>query len=354
MDQTLDQVIKSRKLTFNKITGKKQFSNQNQKMGGQKMFFNRRQGFQQRPRGFVVGNFGGMKRTQFRRPGFQGTFQRNNFAFQQPRQNFMTMQRNFTPRRQFAAGFQGFQRNQGFIQKPFQQRQTFRNQQTGMPMRNFNNQRSFGGQQMQFKPQQQQMGTQNNQQTRLYISNLDFGVSNQDIKELFSEFGPIVRYGVNHSAIGRSVGTAEVIFQNKISAVKAVQKYNGVTLDGRAMQLEMSAGPTASQNQTQPQQQTRPFVNKVPTQQRLTPMRKQFVGPRKPMMMNKQFNKRPTNKLIAAAAVQKVKTRLFNAAIQKKGGGRIGLRKMPMKGKNAIPDATQLDADLEAYANSKD
>merc|ERR1712136_249678 len=76
----------------------------------------------------------------------------------------------------------------------------------------------------------------------------------------------MVRYGVNFSSAGRSVGTAEVFFKNKISAIKAMQKYNGVTLDGRPMKLTIAdSAPVMQQNQ-QFQRQNLPMKQRLPQQ----------------------------------------------------------------------------------------
>ncbi|XP_074561561.1 THO complex subunit 4A-like isoform X2 [Curcuma longa] len=75
--------------------------------------------------------------------------------------------------------------------------------------------------------------------TKLYISNLEYGVSNEDIKELFSEVGDLKRYSINYDRSGRSKGTAEVVFARRIDALGAVKKYNNVLLDGKPMQIEI-------------------------------------------------------------------------------------------------------------------
>nr|XP_043632570.1 THO complex subunit 4A-like [Erigeron canadensis] len=75
--------------------------------------------------------------------------------------------------------------------------------------------------------------------TKLYISNLHYEVTNEDIKVLFSDVGELKRYSVHYDKSGRSKGTAEVVYMRQTDAVAAMKRYNNVQLDGQPMVLEL-------------------------------------------------------------------------------------------------------------------
>lgn len=87
--------------------------------------------------------------------------------------------------------------------------------------------------------------------TRLVVSNLDFGVNDQDIQELFSRCGRIRKAAVHYDSNGRSQGTAEILFGGFSEANAAVKEYNGRLLDGRAMKVEIVGASAKSQSLSQ-------------------------------------------------------------------------------------------------------
>lgn len=75
--------------------------------------------------------------------------------------------------------------------------------------------------------------------TKLFISNLDFKVTSDDVRELFATIGPLVSSSVHYKRSGSSAGTAEAVFHSRADAVKAQQRYGNVQLDGRPMKIEL-------------------------------------------------------------------------------------------------------------------
>ncbi|EOY18205.1 RNA-binding family protein, putative isoform 1 [Theobroma cacao] len=59
------------------------------------------------------------------------------------------------------------------------------------------------------------------------------------VEVLFSEVGDLKRYSINYDRSGRSKGTAEVVFYRQTDALAAIKRYNNVQLDGKPMTIEL-------------------------------------------------------------------------------------------------------------------
>jgi len=79
-----------------------------------------------------------------------------------------------------------------------------------------------------------------------YISNLDFNVTNSDLKELFSDYSSVKKSTLKFDRSGRSEGTASVVFGNRDEAHRAKNRYTKMCLDGKVMELELVEGAAGS------------------------------------------------------------------------------------------------------------
>ena len=70
----------------------------------------------------------------------------------------------------------------------------------------------------------------------IYVGNLDFKVNENDLKEVFEEYGAVSSVKIiTDKFSGRSKGFAFVTMDNQEEATKAVKELNGSSLKNREM-----------------------------------------------------------------------------------------------------------------------
>ena len=78
-------------------------------------------------------------------------------------------------------------------------------------------------------------------QYQIKVSNLHYGVSKDDLKELFGFDGKLIRVYVHYDESGRSLGAADIYFNCQEGVDLALSTYQGQELDGMAMAIEKVA-----------------------------------------------------------------------------------------------------------------
>ncbi|MFN0278395.1 MAG: RNA recognition motif domain-containing protein [Pyrinomonadaceae bacterium] len=73
---------------------------------------------------------------------------------------------------------------------------------------------------------------------KLYVGNLSWNVSNQDLLELFGGVGPVASANIiEDRETGRSRGFGFVEMENQADGQTAIEQINGKEVDGRALKV---------------------------------------------------------------------------------------------------------------------
>ena len=78
-------------------------------------------------------------------------------------------------------------------------------------------------------------------ESKLYVGNLPYSARNESLQELFSQAGTVVSASVvTDRESGRSKGFGFVEMSSPAEAEKAIQMFNGYSMDGRDLRVNIA------------------------------------------------------------------------------------------------------------------
>lgn len=81
---------------------------------------------------------------------------------------------------------------------------------------------------------------------RVIVSNLDFGIAEEDLVEIFGRVGDLKSVALETNEAGRSTGIAELTYRRREGAVAAVSEYDLRVIDGRPVRVAIVEGDSAA------------------------------------------------------------------------------------------------------------
>lgn len=116
--------------------------------------------------------------------------------------------------------------------------------------------------------------------TNIFIANLDFEITSQDLKATFSQFGEVeYAHVVFDNKTKKSKGFGYVEMPNIDSAIAAIEALNGLDVNGRALDVKI-----ASPKGSRPQKKEQTPKSSNPTKPKFS------SNQRKPVTLNNEDN----------------------------------------------------------------
>jgi len=85
------------------------------------------------------------------------------------------------------------------------------------------------------------LGEEYSMESKLYVGNLSYGATDDQLRELFAQAGTVTSASViTDRETGRSKGFAFIEMSSSAEAEKAIQMFNGYSLDGRDLRVSIA------------------------------------------------------------------------------------------------------------------
>lgn len=83
------------------------------------------------------------------------------------------------------------------------------------------------------------MGRESDRGRKIVVWNLPYHIRWQDLKDLFRDYGNVIRADVPQTADGKSKGMGTVLFETEMDADRAIQEMTGKEIDGRIVDCRL-------------------------------------------------------------------------------------------------------------------
>ena len=105
--------------------------------------------------------------------------------------------------------------------------------------------------------------------TNIFIANLDFGITSDDLKATFSQFGEVTyAHVVYDNKTKKSKGYGYIEMENLSEANAAIGSLNGMDVNGRVLDVKLATPkekrPQTIDNPKEKEREREPFVPKRP------------------------------------------------------------------------------------------